>query len=98
MKKINDMFAKSGIHKELWKNLCFSQLIKANWTHIVGEGLANQVVFQFLKLDCCILSVTNPCWVQEIEYYEKDILKKLNGILKMKNHVKKIRVTVIGGK
>lgn len=90
-KSIGDCFK---LDKQVQSDLLRSQILRKQWTDIVGKQLASHLCLDFIRADVCIISVSNPCWYSEIKAFEKDIILKINKALGKKKHVKRLKLTI----
>jgi len=61
----------------------FVKTLKLNWELIFGE-LASHLSFSFFKQGTLYLDSDNPLWVSEIDYYQQDLIPKINEYLPKK--------------
>ena len=94
MKQVKDSLGPKKQPGLLFKNLIETQKIKKQWANILGEPLATNLHFEYIKEHCCMIYVDNPCWANEMAFYEKRILEKLNKSLNRKPKLQKIILRV----
>ncbi len=56
--------------------------LERSWEEIVGKELAQKCWPERLRDQVLWLSTDNPSWTQQLRFYEKDILSKINGFFK----------------
>ncbi|RAP28939.1 hypothetical protein DID78_04380 [Candidatus Marinamargulisbacteria bacterium SCGC AG-343-D04] len=80
------------IDKNVQQDLVRSQLVLKQWPTIVGDMLAKQLIFSFIRGETCVISTLNPCWYSEIKLFEQEIIKKINTALDRKKKIKHIKI------
>jgi thymidine kinase len=80
--------SKSSVIRDLKKAV----LIRENWEKIAGTVLADQLQVSFVKGDILNLETQNTCWISEIQFYEEELIKKVNSISARKGGIKKIKI------
>jgi predicted nucleic acid-binding Zn ribbon protein len=53
----------------------------AIWKKIVGEAVAKNCKPAGFKAKILIVHVSSPIWIQELQYYKKDMIMKINEAL-----------------
>ena len=48
------------------------------WKNVVGEAIANNSKPAGFKGKILIVYVSTPVWIQEFQYYKKDMISKIN--------------------
>ncbi|MFO7665795.1 MAG: DUF721 domain-containing protein [Desulfobacterales bacterium] len=48
------------------------------WKDVVGEAISNNSKPGGFKGKILLVYVSNPVWIQELQYYKKDIITKIN--------------------
>jgi predicted nucleic acid-binding Zn ribbon protein len=66
------------------------------WDETVGAGIAAQARPSWIRKGCLRVKVSDPIWLQELEFAEAAIMEKLNDRLG-KNTVKKIEFRLDNG-
>jgi predicted nucleic acid-binding Zn ribbon protein len=51
------------------------------WGKIVGEAVANNSRPAEFKGKILVVNVSSPVWMQELQYYKKEMITKINGVL-----------------
>ena len=51
------------------------------WNNVVGEAIANNSKPAGFKGKILLVYVSSPVWIQELQYYKKDMIIKLNDAL-----------------
>ena len=95
MKQFDQTVKPQKQNKQLFENLRQTQVLKKSWKTIVPDSLADTVKIDYIKENTCVLVVNNPCCKNEVTFYEKMLLVKINNILKRKPKINAIRVAVI---
>ena len=83
MKSMNNIFSKHKGLKKVSKRLKDQRIIELNWTEIFGQ-MATQLFNPCLYGNTLSISTSNPSWAQEIQFYKKEFLSKINKLLKVK--------------
>ena len=90
MEQVNKSLADQKQLAVMMKNLQETQLLKKQWTHIAGTVIAEHVTMEYIKHDECVVSVHTPCWAHELQFYEKQLLDKINTCLKRRKKIKRV--------
>jgi predicted nucleic acid-binding Zn ribbon protein len=53
----------------------------AIWKNLFGEAVANNSKPAGFKGKILIIHVSSPVWIQELQYYKKDMIMKINDAL-----------------
>ena len=92
-----------ALHKLLKKNKALKYLqydsmntmaLKREWCDLAGKILSESLSVSFIRGKLLELETTNPCWIQEIEYYKKPLLKKINNHFNLKIQIEWIKIIV----
>lgn len=51
------------------------------WDSVVGESIAKNAQPEAFKGKLLLVHVTNPIWIQQLQFFKKDIINKLNDVL-----------------
>jgi predicted nucleic acid-binding Zn ribbon protein len=51
------------------------------WNNVVGEAIANNSKPAGFKGKILLVYVSSPVWIQELQYYKKDMIIKINDAL-----------------
>ncbi|MBU1711980.1 MAG: DUF721 domain-containing protein [Proteobacteria bacterium] len=51
------------------------------WNNVVGEAIANNSKPAGFKGKILLVYVNSPVWIQELQYYKKDMITKINDAL-----------------
>jgi len=51
------------------------------WKNVVGEAIANNSKPGGFKGKILLVYVSSPVWIQELQYYKKDMITKINDAL-----------------
>lgn len=51
------------------------------WKNVVGEAIANNSKPAGFKGKILLVYVSSPVWIQELQYYKKDMITKINDAL-----------------
>jgi len=51
------------------------------WNNVVGEAVANNSKPAGFKGKVLIVHVSSSAWMQELQYYKKDMITKINDVL-----------------
>jgi hypothetical protein len=90
MQEVFEVIKKNRKYKSIFDDLEISKTIKRNWSSIFGK-LAGDLSFGYCKNGFLFIETRNQIWVNEIDFYKKDILVKLNNLFTRKK-IKNIRV------
>ena len=85
MEPLMDILKKKA-SKPVYNAMQFQKFVKSlqlNWEVIFGE-LAAHLSFSFFKQGTLYLDSDNPLWVSEIDYYQDDLIPKINAHLPKK--------------
>ena len=79
VKKLSNIFdeKKPKALQEVLSSRHTQELIISQWKSIFGK-LAKHLVFGHYRKGCVTVFSDNPMWVNEIDFYKKDILEKIN--------------------
>jgi hypothetical protein len=96
MDKLHQIYRKQSVLSELVNNQDIVKLIQKNWDFIFGK-LAAHLRFGYFKKGVLFIYSDNPMWVNEIDFYKADLLKKINDMahlqLKKNKAVKELKVS-----
>tara|TARA_A100001015_G_C15002386_1_gene719093 strand:+ start:1548 stop:1904 length:357 start_codon:yes stop_codon:yes gene_type:complete len=94
MFNLKKTFDGSKENKNLLKNLILSKMVREKWSDVVGGFLEQKLTFQYIMDDYCEIQVESATWLTEIKFYEKQILEKLNKLLKYQRKIKRIKLVM----
>ena len=95
MDKVKILLEKDNVLKRLKKDSLTTLVIQRNWEAIAGKILSKQLTVEFTRGALLVLSVKNPCWYSEIDFYKETLLKKINEEFMKKEMIKWIKLMVI---
>lgn len=81
MKSLNDIFSKQKAIKKVASRQKDQYIIELNWNEIFGQ-MASQLYDPCLYAKTLSICTNNPSWAQEIQFYKKEFLKKINTLIK----------------
>lgn len=85
MKPLSDIVAGLNVKDHPVKNQSIYDAVQENWDEIFGH-LAKTLNFGYVKRQSLVVYTKNPAWVNEIGYYEKSFLAKINGFIEHKKY------------
>ena len=94
MNRFNNVCNQAKKNQQLLRNLQLSLVIRNKWQEIVGSYLADHLFFDYIRDTVCVISVKNPCWITEIQRYEKMVLAKINKQIKNRKKIHVIKVVM----
>ncbi len=77
MSNLYDLLKETKSLKKTIFNIEIAKKIKANWEGIFGN-LAKDLKFSYLKNQTLYVEALNYLWVTEINFFKKDLIKKIN--------------------
>ena len=67
--------------------------VNDNWDDLFGK-LASELSLVTIKDDTLFVESSNPLWSTEINYYSKEILIKVNAVIKSRKKITKMKVSL----
>jgi len=83
MQYIFEILKKNSKYKTITKDLERGIVIKKNWEGLFGK-LASELKYGYLKKGLLVIESRNQMWVNEIDFYKNDLLKKINSLFARK--------------
>ena len=95
MDNLSDILGKQKWFRYLKFDATVTLKLQRNWSELAGELLSKQLQVSYVRGKLLVLEATNPCWIQEIEFYKKPLLLKLNLFLKSKVELTWVKVVIV---
>jgi len=94
MKHLSDIVSGLNIKSQPFRTQSIYDQVRENWDAIFGQ-LAQTLTFGYVKQNRLVVYTQNPAWTNEIGFYEKKFLEKINAYIDHKKYwVTSLKVNV----